>query len=105
MEEIKQITDQDFENEIKQGLVLVDFYADWCGPCKMLAPVLQEVNGQIAGKAKIIKIDIDVNQEAPKKYGVTALPTMILFKDGAVVDQLVGLKDAPTLVSLIEKHA
>ncbi len=92
-----QFTDENFEEKIKQGVNLIDFYADWCGPCRMLTPVLEEVAGEMQGKATFAKLDIDQNQEVAKRYQVTSVPTLILFKDGKEVNRLVGLRDAEAI--------
>ena len=71
-------------------LVLVDFWAPWCGPCKMIAPVLEEIDAEMGEKVKIVKVDVDENQETARQFGVMSIPTLFVFKDGKVVDQAVG---------------
>ncbi|GAA5416282.1 thioredoxin [Paraliobacillus ryukyuensis] len=102
---IVKATDQTFTNETSEGLVLADFWATWCGPCKMIAPVLEEINGEMSDKVKIVKLDVDDNQETAGKFGVMSIPTLLLFKDGEVVDQVVGYQPKEALVELINKHA
>jgi len=98
-------TDQSFAENIEKGLVLVDFWAPWCGPCKMIAPVLEELSGEIEGKANIVKVDVDNNQETAGKYGIMSIPTLILFKDGEIVEKVAGFQPKEALAQLIEKHA
>lgn len=98
-------TDKDFNENIAEGVTLVDFWAPWCGPCKMIAPVLEELDGDLDGKAKIVKVDVDDNQETAGKYGIMSIPTLLLFKDGEVVDKVVGFQPKEALAELIEKHA
>ncbi|MBK8805301.1 MAG: thioredoxin [Bacteroidales bacterium] len=83
--------------------VLVDFYADWCGPCKMMGPILQRLAADLEGKAKILKIDVDKNPQAAQKYGVRNIPTMLIFKQGEVKWRGVGVHQADQLKSIIEK--
>lgn len=85
--------------------VLVDFYADWCGPCKALAPILKEVAGELKEKARIIKIDVDANQELAQRYQVRGVPTLILFKEGKLLWRKSGVMDKATLLSEILKAA
>ena len=98
-------SDNDFAQNIEEGVVLVDFWAPWCGPCKMIAPVLEELDGEIEGKAKIVKVDVDENQGTASKYGIMSIPTLLLFKDGEMVDKVVGFQPKEALAQLIEKHS
>lgn len=98
-------TDQSFSNEISDGLVLVDFWAPWCGPCKMIAPVLVELDADMSDKVKIVKIDVDENQETASNFGIMSIPTLVLFKDGKPVDKVVGFNPKEALVELVNKHA
>ncbi|MFD1414047.1 thioredoxin [Oceanobacillus jeddahense] len=102
---IKHATDQNFTEETSKGLVLVDFWAPWCGPCKMIAPVLEEIDGEMEEKVQIVKLDVDENQETAGKFGVMSIPTLLLFKDGEVVDQVIGFQPKEALTDLINKHA
>ncbi|UOQ47198.1 MULTISPECIES: thioredoxin [Gracilibacillus] len=97
--------DGTFSNETSEGLVLADFWATWCGPCKMIAPVLEEIDGEMSDTVKIVKLDVDENQETAGKYGVMSIPTLLLFKDGEVVEQVVGYQPKEALVEIINKHA
>jgi thioredoxin 1 len=85
-------TDDNFETEVLKSdkPVLVDFWAVWCGPCKMIAPIVEELAGEYEGKAKIGKLDVDNNQESAIKYGVRSIPTVLIFKGGKVVDTIIG---------------
>jgi len=101
---ITHATDQNFETETGSGVVLVDFWAPWCGPCKMIAPVLEELDAELKGKAKIVKVDVDENQGSASKFGVMSIPTLLVFKDGEVVDKVVGFQPKEALAELLEKH-
>lgn len=84
------------------GLTVVDFYADWCGPCKQLGPILDEIaNEQLVG-VSIHKVDVDIEQEFATKYGIRSIPTVFFFKNGEVVDQFVGVKDKSSIIEMIE---
>ena len=98
-------TDQSFSSEISDGLVLVDFWAPWCGPCKMIAPVLEELDADMNDKVKIVKVDVDENQETASNFGIMSIPTLVLFKDGQPVDKVVGFNPKEALVELVNKHA
>ncbi|MFC0301889.1 thioredoxin [Virgibacillus soli] len=102
---ILNVTDQNFAEETSKGLVLADFWAPWCGPCKMIAPVLEDLDGELGDKVKIVKLDVDENQETAGKFGVMSIPTLLLFKDGNIVDQVIGFQPKEALADLINKHA
>jgi thioredoxin 1 len=97
-------TDATFTSETNEGLVLVDFWAPWCGPCKMIAPVLEELDQELGDSAKVVKVDVDDNQETAGKYGVMSIPTLFVMKNGEVVDQVVGFQPKEALVQLLNKH-
>ncbi|MGN1402534.1 MAG: thioredoxin [Bacillus sp. (in: firmicutes)] len=101
---IVKSTDQSFSTDTSQGLVLADFWAPWCGPCKMIAPVLEELDSEMGDTVKIVKLDVDENQETAGKFGVMSIPTLILFKDGEVVDKVVGFQPKEALAELVNKH-
>jgi thioredoxin 1 len=98
---IKVLTDSSFEKDIQKGVVLVDFHANWCGPCRMLAPVLEEVAKTVHGKASIGKVDIDTEEKIATDFQITSVPTMILFKDGKEVNRIVGLREAKAIADFI----
>ncbi len=100
---VKQISDATFNNEIEAGIVLVDFWAPWCGPCKIIAPILDELSAEIGDAAKIVKINVDDNPESASKYNVMSIPTLLVFKDGQLVDQLVGVQPKEKLKAVIDK--
>ncbi|MGE7762385.1 thioredoxin [Peribacillus sp. NPDC097895] len=102
---IKHVTDDNFASEIKEGLVLVDFWAPWCGPCKMIAPVLHEIDDEMGDQVKIVKLNVDENSNTTSEYGVMGIPALLLFKDGEKVDQAIGFQAKEAISALIEKHA
>ncbi|MFB9760107.1 thioredoxin [Ectobacillus funiculus] len=101
---IVNATDQTFTNETGEGLVLVDFWAPWCGPCKMIAPVLVEIDEELGEKVKVVKVDVDENQETAAKFEVMSIPSLFVMKDGQIVDKALGYKPKEALVELVSKH-
>ncbi|MDX8359361.1 MULTISPECIES: thioredoxin [Bacillaceae] len=101
---ISHVTDQNFTAETSDGVVLADFWAPWCGPCKMIAPVLEELDQEMGDKVKIVKLDVDDNQETAAKFGVMSIPTLLVFKNGEVVDKVVGFQPKEALADLLSKH-
>jgi len=99
------ITDDTFESEVLQSdkLVLVDFWATWCGPCKMIAPVLEEIADEMADQIKVTKMDVDVNKVVAGKFNIMSIPSLLFFKDGKMVDQIVGAVPKAQLVSRLDK--
>ncbi|NEA25881.1 thioredoxin [Actinomadura bangladeshensis] len=100
------VTDATFADEVLKSdiPVLVDFWADWCGPCRMVAPILEQIAEEHDGKIKIAKMDYDANPKTPNEYGVMGLPTLVLIKDGQPVQQIVGAKPKRALLKDIEPH-
>ena len=100
---MEKITDQNFQSKISGGYVLVDFYATWCGPCRMLHPVLEEVEESRA-EVQIMQVDVDESPEVSKKYGVMSIPTLILFKNGVEVSKKIGFINKEQLVEWIHEN-
>lgn len=105
-EHISNISDSSFEQDVLQAdqPVLVDYWAEWCGPCKMIAPVLEEIAQEYAGKVKICKLNIDDNKETPPKYAVRGIPTLMLFKNGNVEATKVGALSKSQLAAFLDSH-
>ncbi|HDC9545005.1 TPA: thioredoxin [Staphylococcus aureus] len=101
---IVKVTDADFDSKVESGVQLVDFWATWCGPCKMIAPVLEELAADYEGKADILKLDVDENPSTAVKYEVMSIPTLIVFKDGQPVDKVVGFQPKENLAEVLDKH-
>ncbi len=105
-EGITNLTDSDFDTKVikSERPVLVDFWAEWCAPCRALTPVVEEVAKQYAGKLDVAKMNIDEHPQAPGRYAVRAIPTLLVFKGGSVVDQIVGLVSKAKLEQVLAKH-
>jgi thioredoxin 1 len=103
---IVEITDQSFEQEVlkSETPVLVDFWAVWCGPCRMIASTVEALANEYAGKAKVAKVNVDENQSTPARYNIRGIPTLLLFKNGQVQEQVVGAASRETIENLIKKH-
>lgn len=97
---LKHLENENFDEEIKEGIVLVDFYAEWCGPCKMLGPELEDISNN---GFKIIKVDVDNHEDLARRYGIMSVPTMMIFKDNEVVNRLVGFMPGKAIMEEIEK--
>ncbi len=96
-----ELTNANFEDTIKEGVSVVDFWAPWCGPCRMIAPVIEELAEEYEGKANICKVNTDEEQEIAVKFGIRSIPTLLFFKDGEVVDQIVGAQGKDALAAKI----
>ncbi len=98
-----ELTEENFESTIKKGVALVDFWAPWCGPCKMLSPVIDELASEYEGKAKICKVNTDEQEELGAKFGIRSIPTLLFVKDGEVVHQFVGVQTKVALKEQLNK--
>ncbi len=101
-----QLTDQEFEEQIERyhGLAIVDFWAEWCGPCRVLAPVVEQIAQEYEGKVKVAKVDVDTNQNTAMKYNIRSIPSVLFFKGGKHVDTVVGAVPKAYLVQKIDQH-
>lgn len=100
---MKHVTTSEFSDAIKEGVVLVDFYADWCGPCKMVAPILTQLEQEYQGKLTIVKVDVDAEGGLAQKFGIMSIPTLMLFKDGNSLGQVLGFQAKPMLQQFLKK--
>jgi thioredoxin 1 len=105
---LQAVTDASFEADVieasKTQPVVVDFWADWCRPCHMLTPTVEEIAREHAGKVKIVKLNVDENMNVPGKYSIRGIPTLLVFKGGQVADQIVGAQPKENIVKIIERH-
>lgn len=98
------LNEQNFAEEIKEWVVLVDFWAEWCGPCQMMTPILEELSTVMEGKAKVGKVNVDDNPSLSAQFRVMSIPTLLIFKDGQPVDQMVWVQQVDALKEAMEKH-
>jgi thioredoxin len=103
-EKVKTFTDSSFDDETKAGVVLVDFWAEWCGPCRRLAPTVDALASEYDGRATVAKLNVDENPNIPGRYAVRGIPTLLLFKEGELAETIVGLRSKDDIARLIEKH-
>ncbi len=103
---VQEITTETFDNEVinNNGVTVVDFFANWCGPCRKLGPILEEIESELSSKVKFVKINTDENLDSAKKYQVSGLPTLMVFKNGESVERMVGLMPKSSIITNIEKH-
>ena len=106
MPNVTEVTDTDFETEVLNSdiPVVVDFWATWCGPCRKLSPVIEEISDEYAGKVKFAKVNIEQSVEIAKNHSISGIPCLLVFKDGESVERLTGLMPKSTIISHIEKH-
>ena len=106
-EKISPVTDQSFDEDVLKSAqpTLVDFWAVWCGPCKMVAPVVEELSDDYQGRVKFAKMNVDENMSTPGRYGIRGIPALLLFKEGKVVDQVVGAVPKAKIKEMLDKHA
>jgi len=107
MSNILAVTDANFEQEVEKhdGLAIVDFWATWCGPCRMIAPILEQLSTEYEGKVKVTKLDVDANIKTGSRFNVRSIPTLLFFKDGKVVDQIVGAVPKTHIEAKLQQHS
>ncbi len=102
---VLKVSNENYKEEVldSEKTVLVDFYADWCGPCKMMAPVVEEISEELQDKVKVCKVNVDENQDLAMQYGIMSIPTLVFIKNGKLEKTLVGLRDKQELISVLEQ--
>lgn len=103
-DKLRTLTDSNFDQEIKNGVVLVDFWAEWCGPCRRIAPIVEELASQYDGRATVGKLNVDENPNVPGRFMIRGIPTLLLFKNGQLADTLVGLAPKDDIARMIDRH-
>jgi thioredoxin len=103
-ENVKIITDSNFDEEIKSGVTLVDFWAEWCGPCRRLAPAVDAIATEYDGRAKVAKMNVDENPNVPGRFMIRGIPTLLIFKNGQLADQIVGLVPKEEITKKLDQH-
>ena len=103
-DKLKTLTDSNFDHEIRNGVTLVDFWAEWCGPCRRIAPIVEQLAGEYEGRATIAKLNVDENPNVPGRFMIRGIPTLLLFKNGQLADTLVGLAPKEDIARMLDKH-
>ena len=103
-DKLKTLTDSNFDQEISNGVTLVDFWAEWCGPCRRIAPIVEQLAGEYEGRATIAKLNVDENPNIPGRFMIRGIPTLLLFKNGQLAETLVGLAPKDDIARMIDKH-
>lgn len=103
-DKLRTLTDSNFDQEIKNGVVLVDFWAEWCAPCRRIAPIVEDLASQYDGRATVGKLNVDENPNVPGRFMIRGIPTLLLFKNGQLADTLVGLAPKEDIARMIDRH-
>ena len=104
MSSVKVLNTDSFDSQVNSGVTVIDFWAPWCGPCKMLAPVIEQISDEYSGRLQICKVNVDDNQELAARYGIMSIPSVLVFKNGEVVDKMVGSRPKSQIKEMIDKY-